>query len=170
MVAGPAAVDAGRDPKQRRTRTHGSTYRNPNRNRSGRPLAGGHARPGSGRRQWRRGARRHTGPRAPPPSPSPAPAPDPAPFVDLFVGYWDMPAYPDGSLPVVNRTAGGCVIVKHSLTGMNRLDQVVLVPGWTYTIVSNGDGTASRVQVDLSNPTTGETASIRVENGKTVIR
>src|SRR3954469_5586094 len=103
-------------------------------------------------------------------TPAPAPAPDPAPFVDVCDGYWDMPAYPDGSLPVVNRTAGGCVIVKHSLTGVNRLDQVVLVPGWTYTIVSNGDGTASRVQVDLSNPATGETASIRVENGKTVIR
>jgi hypothetical protein len=104
------------------------------------------------------------------PAPAPAPATDPAPFVDVCDGYWDMPAYPDGSLPVVNRTAGGCVIVKHSLTGVNRLDQVVLVPGWTYTIVSNGDGTASRVQLDLSNPTTGETASIRVENGKTVIR
>src|SRR4051812_23368037 len=101
---------------------------------------------------------------------TPAPAPDPAPFVDVCDGYWNMPAYPDGSLPVVNRTTGGCVIVKHTLTGVNRLDQVVLVPGWTYTIVSNGDGTASRVQVDLSNPTTGETASIRVENGKTVIR
>jgi hypothetical protein len=103
-------------------------------------------------------------------TPAPAPAPDPAPFVDVCDAYWNMPAYPDGSLPVVNRTAGGCVIVKHSLTGVNRLDQVVLVPGWTYTLVSNGDGTASRVQVDLSNPTTGETASIRVENGKTVIR
>jgi hypothetical protein len=101
---------------------------------------------------------------------TPAPAPDPAPFVDVCDGYWDMPAYPDGSLPVVNRTAGGCVIVKHTLTGVNRLDQVVLVPGWTYTIVSNGEGTSSRVALDFKNPTTGETASIRVENGKTVIR
>src|SRR4051812_33706901 len=103
-------------------------------------------------------------------TPAPAPAPDPAPFVDVCDGYWDMPAYPDGSVPVVNRTSGGCVIVKHSLTGVNRLDQVVLVPGWTYTIVSNGEGTSSRVQLDFNNPTTGETASIRVENGKTVIR
>jgi hypothetical protein len=60
--------------------------------------------------------------------------------------------------------------VKHSLTGVNRLDQVVLVSGWTYTIVSNGEGTSSRVALDFKNPTTGETASIRVENGKTVIR
>src|SRR3954465_12892971 len=103
-------------------------------------------------------------------TPAPAPAPDPAPFVDVCDGYWDMPAYPDGSLPVVNRTAGGCVIVKHTLTGVNRLDQVVIVPGWTYTIVSNGEGTSSRVALDFKNHTTGETASTRGENGKTVIR
>src|SRR4051794_4793824 len=64
---------------------------------------------------------------------------DPAPWVDVCEGYWDMPPYADGSLPVVNRTNGGCVVVKHSLTGVNRLDFVVLVPGWTYTIDSNGD-------------------------------
>src|SRR4051794_34868694 len=63
-------------------------------------------------------------------APAPAPAPDPT-WVDVCAGYWDMPAYPDGSLPIVNRTSGGCVIVKHSLTGVNRLDQVILVPGWT---------------------------------------
>jgi hypothetical protein len=91
-------------------------------------------------------------------------------WVDVCEGYWDMPAWSDGSLPIVNRTNGGCVIVRHYLTGVNRLSQVVLVPGWTYTVKSNGDGTSSRVEVDLSNPTTGQTASIRVENGKTVIR
>jgi hypothetical protein len=103
------------------------------------------------------------------PAPAPAPAPDPV-FVDVCQGYWDMPAYDDGSLPVVNRTNGGCVIVKHSPTGVNRLDTVVLVPGWTYVIEANGEGTTSRVQLSFSNATTGETASIRVENGKTVIR
>src|SRR3954468_18060644 len=103
------------------------------------------------------------------PTPPPAPTPGP-PFIDGCEGYGDMPAYADGSLPVVNRTAGGCVIVKHSLTGVNRLDRVVIVPGWTYTIVSNGEGPPSRVALDFKNPTTGETASIRVENGKTVIR
>jgi hypothetical protein len=46
---------------------------------------------------------------------------------------------------------------------------VVIVPGWTYTVKSNGDGTNSRVELDFTNPTTGERASIRVENGKTVI-
>jgi hypothetical protein len=101
---------------------------------------------------------------------TPAPAPDPVPFVDVCDGYWNLPPYPDGSLPVVNRTAGGCVIVRHSTTGVNTLDQVILVPGWTDTVIDNGGGTSSRVQVDFTNPTTGEKASIRVENGKTVIR
>jgi hypothetical protein len=103
------------------------------------------------------------------PAPAPAPAPDPAPFIDVCDGFWDMPAYPDGSLPVVNRTNGGCVIVRHSLAGVNRLDRVILVPGWTYVVQSNGEGTASRVQLDFTNPATGAKASIRVENGKTVI-
>jgi hypothetical protein len=80
-----------------------------------------------------------------------------------------MPAWPDGSLPVVNRTAGGCVIVRHYPSGVNLLSQVVLVPGWTYTIRSNGGGTNSRVQLDFVNPSSGEKASIRVEAGKTVI-
>jgi hypothetical protein len=101
--------------------------------------------------------------------PAPAPAPETA-WVDVCEGYWDMPAYDDGSLPIVNRTNGGCVIVKHSLTGVNRLDQVVLVPGWTYVVEANGEGTTSRVQLSFTNPTTGEKASIRVENGKTDIR
>jgi hypothetical protein len=99
-----------------------------------------------------------------------APAPDPAPFVDICDGYFNLPPYPDGSLPLVNRTAGGCVIIRHYLSGVNLLDQVILVPGWSYTIVSNGGGTNSRVQLDFTNSTTGQTASIRVEAGKTVIR
>ena len=35
---------------------------------------------------------------------------------------------------------------------------------------SNGEGTKSRVQLSFANATTGQTASIRVENGKTDIR
>ena len=34
---------------------------------------------------------------------------------------------------------------------------------------ANGEGSNSRVQLSFSNPTTGEKAQIRVENGKTVI-
>jgi hypothetical protein len=73
-------------------------------------------------------------------------------------------------MPLVNRTNGGCVIIKASVTGSLRLDRVILVPGWTYTIESNGEGTSSRVQLSFLNPTTGEKASIRVEAGKTDIR
>jgi hypothetical protein len=49
------------------------------------------------------------------------------------------------------------------------LDFVVVVPGWTYT-VENGGGTRGRVQISFETPTTGQTASIRVEPGKTDIR
>src|SRR3954465_12609540 len=100
-------------------------------------------------------------------TPTPAPAPV---FVDVCEGYWDLPPYEDGSMPLVNRTNGGCVIVKASVTGTLRPDRGILVPGWTYTIESNGEGTSSRVQLSFLNPTTGEKASIRVEAGKTDIR
>jgi hypothetical protein len=54
---------------------------------------------------------------------STTPPPPDTTFVDVCEGYWDMPAWPDGSLPVVNRTNGGCVIVRHYLTGVNRLSR-----------------------------------------------
>jgi hypothetical protein len=96
--------------------------------------------------------------------------PTPPPVTaDPCAPYWDL-SFTDGTSAVVNRTAGGCVIIKHYASGVNLLYQVDLLPGWTYTIVSNGEGTSSRVQLDLENPTTGEKAEIRVENGKTVIR
>jgi hypothetical protein len=96
--------------------------------------------------------------------------PPPAPVVaDPCEGYFDLPAYADGTFPMVNRTNGGCVVVHAWANGALTLDFVVLVPGWTYT-VENGGGTKGRVQISFSNPTTGETASIRVEPGKTDIR
>lgn len=97
------------------------------------------------------------------------PAPPPAPVADPCAPYWDMPAYPDGSLPIVNRTNGGCVIVRAWPNGALTLDSVALVAGWTYTIESGG-GTKGRVQLSFENPATGQTASIRVEPGKTDIR
>jgi hypothetical protein len=87
----------------------------------------------------------------------------PAPTVDPCEGYWNEPG-------LVNRTNGGCVIVSHSDAGVNRLDRVILLPGWSYVVESNGEGTKSRVELSFSNATTGQTASIRVENGKTDIR
>jgi hypothetical protein len=99
-------------------------------------------------------------------SATPTPPPD---FIDVCADRWDTVSYTDGSSAVINRTLGGCVGVRHYPSGVNVLDFVDLLPGWTYTIVSNGAGTSSRVQLSLSNRTTGEKAQIRVENGKTVI-
>jgi hypothetical protein len=97
------------------------------------------------------------------------PAPTPAPVVaDPCDGYFDY-SYTDGSSAIVNRTNGGCVIVRAWPNGALTLDFVVLVPGWTYTVESGG-GTKGRVQLSFENPTTGQTASIRVEPGKTDIR
>jgi hypothetical protein len=98
---------------------------------------------------------------------TPSPTPDPA-YVDPCEGYFDW-SYTDGSNAIVNRTNGGCVIVRAWPSGALTLDFVVLVPGWTYT-VENGGGTKGRVQVSFANPTTGQKASIRVEPGKTDIR
>jgi len=89
--------------------------------------------------------------------------PPPAPTVDPCDGYWELPE-------LVNRTSGGCVIIHHSDAGTNTLQQVVLLPGWSYVVESNGEGSKSRVELSFSNATTGQTASIRVENGKTDIR
>src|SRR3954451_1173526 len=98
----------------------------------------------------------------------PTPPPQPAVSVDPCVDSWDT-TYADGSVAIVNATRGGCVIVRRYPSGVNVLDQVILLPGWTYTVESNGGGTNSRVQLAFNTPTTGETAQIRVESGKTVI-
>src|SRR3954464_8237598 len=86
--------------------------------------------------------------------------PPPAPDVDPCEPYWSLPE-------IVNRTLGGCVVVKP--TTPLALGLVAVLPGWTYTVDSSG-GTDGRVQVSFENPTTGERAQIRVEPGKTVIR
>jgi len=86
------------------------------------------------------------------------PPPSTEPWVDPCDGYW-------GLADIVNRTNGGCVGVTSSMT----LAFVAVLPGWTYT-VENGGGTKGRVQVSFLQPATGQTASIRVEPGKTDIR
>ena len=93
----------------------------------------------------------------------------PTDFLSICADRWDTVSYTDGSSAVINRTLGGCVGVRHYPTGVNALDFVDLQPGWSYTIDANGEGSNSRVQLSFSNPTTGQKAQIRVENGKTVI-
>src|SRR3954469_10736420 len=94
---------------------------------------------------------------------STTPAPPPAESVDVCAGPLATVSYTDGSSAVINPTAAGCVVVRHYPSGVNVLDFVDLLPGWTYSIVSNGAATSSRVQLSFSNPATGQKASIRVE-------
>jgi hypothetical protein len=86
--------------------------------------------------------------------------PPPAPETDPCEPYWQLPE-------IVNRTLGGCVVVK--TTTPLQLDFVAVNPGWTYTVDSSG-GSDGRVQVSFLQPATGAKASIRVEPGKTVIK
>ena len=86
--------------------------------------------------------------------------PPPAPDVDPCEPYWALPE-------IVNRTLGGCVVVR--TTTPLSLDFVAPLPGWNYTVDSSG-GSDGRVQVSFENPTTGQRAQIRVEPGKTVIK
>jgi hypothetical protein len=84
----------------------------------------------------------------------------PAPDVDPCEAYWALPE-------IVNRTLGGCVVVRP--TTPLSLDFVTVLPGWSYTVDSSG-GSDGRVQVSFENASTGQRAQIRVEPGKTVIR
>ena len=88
------------------------------------------------------------------------PPPPTGPDIDPCEPYWVLPE-------IVNRTAGGCVVVKN--TTPLQLDFVAPLPGWTYTVDSSG-GSDGRVQVSFLYPATGAKASIRVEPGKTVIK
>src|SRR3954469_11799114 len=84
---------------------------------------------------------------------SPPPPPPPAADVDPCEPYWALPE-------IVNRTLGGCVVVK--TTTPLALDFVAALPGWTYTVDSSG-GSDGRVQVSFEEPATGRKAMIRVE-------
>ena len=95
--------------------------------------------------------------------------PPPAVTSDPCAGYWET-TYADGSVAVVNASAGGCVIVRSWPAGFLTLDRAIPLAGWTYTVDSNGGGTNSRVQVSFENAATGQEAQVRVEYGKTVIR
>jgi hypothetical protein len=63
----------------------------------------------------------------------------------------------------------GCISVIQQGSTL-RLYTIALTPGWTYTVISNGEGTNSRVAVEFANPATGQRAEARIEFGKTVIR
>jgi hypothetical protein len=76
----------------------------------------------------------------------------------------------DGGVIFSNQVGdAGCISVVVQGTSL-RLYAIALTPGWTYTVTSNGGGTNSRVQVEFSNPSTGQRAEARIEAGRTVIR
>lgn len=64
--------------------------------------------------------------------------------------------------------AAGCVGVRSTGSTL-RLAWVVLAPGWTYVVKSNGEGTNSRVQLQFTQTSTGDRVDFRYEFGKTVI-
>jgi hypothetical protein len=75
----------------------------------------------------------------------------------------------DGSTVFGNDSIAGCVLVRSSLSGALRLEQVIPAPGWTYVVKSDG-GDHNRVQVQLTESTTRERVEFRIEPGKTVIK
>jgi hypothetical protein len=62
----------------------------------------------------------------------------------------------------------GCVGVRVTATTL-RLAWVVLNPGWTYVVKSNGGTTRSRVEVLFTKASTGQKVDFRYERGKTVV-
>jgi hypothetical protein len=77
----------------------------------------------------------------------------------------------DGSTLWANQITGvACVIVKTTSGGSLLLGEIRLAPGWVSKIKSSGGGSQNRVDVEFSNPTTGEKHSILMAPGKTDIR
>jgi hypothetical protein len=104
-----------------------------------------------------------------------APAPDPSPTAEP----WALcPEYAqgsviaaDGSTLWANQISGvACVIVKTTPTGSLLLNEVRVAPGWVSQTKSSGGGSSNRVDVEFTNPSTGEKHSILMQPGKTVIR
>jgi hypothetical protein len=101
----------------------------------------------------------------PPPS-------DPAPYVDYCAQDPNGMLYTleDGSTVFANYAgSAGCVWVRSYPAGYLRLDHVIVAPGWTYVVKSNGEGTNSRVQLEFTQPATGQKVDFRVEFGKTKV-
>jgi hypothetical protein len=78
---------------------------------------------------------------------------------------------PDGSSTFANVVADmACVVVRAQPSGVLSLYQLGVAPGWGYTIKSAGGGNSNQVDIEFSNPSTGEKHSILVKPGRTAIR
>jgi hypothetical protein len=80
--------------------------------------------------------------------------------------------FADGSFIYSNAANdAGCVTAQVFPSGGARLYRVVVAPGWTYKVKSNGGSTSgSRVEVQFDNAATRERVSVRMEAGRTVIK
>jgi hypothetical protein len=112
------------------------------------------------------------------PAPAPAPAPDPAP--EPSGNGWTLcPEYatsgfdvlPDGSTLFANEIAGvACLVARSTPSGVLSIYQLRLGAGWVASTKSAGGGNSNRIDIEISNPSTGDKHSILVAPGKTVIR
>jgi hypothetical protein len=103
------------------------------------------------------------------PAPTPTPAPAPV-LLDCFgdVGDPTIPNMTEPDVAVNYAGEAGCVGIRTSATSL-RLAWVVLAPGWSYVVKSDGGGTNSRVQLQFTQASTGKRIDFRYEFGKTVI-
>jgi hypothetical protein len=91
-------------------------------------------------------------------------------LLDCFGDFGD-PAIPNMTAPdVAVNYAGsaGCVGVRVTPTSV-RLAWVVLAPGWSYVVKSNGGGSKARVELRFLRASTGERIVFRYQQGRTTI-
>src|SRR4051794_32624825 len=101
-------------------------------------------------------------------NPAPTPAPAPAPVLPDCFGDPAIIAMTTPDIAVNYAGEAGCVGVQSTGSTL-RLAWGVLNPGWTYVVEDNGTGTNSRVQLQFTQPSTGQRIDFRFEFGKTVI-
>jgi hypothetical protein len=77
--------------------------------------------------------------------------------------------FADGSFIYSNGTDAGCVTARVHPSGGASLYRVVVAPGWTYKVKSNG-GTTNGSRVEVQFERGRERVSIRMEAGRTVIK
>lgn len=102
---------------------------------------------------------------------TPAPPPPEPATLDCFGDFGD-PTIPNMTEPGVAVNYAGdaaCVGVRVTASGSVRLAWVVLAPGWTYVVKSDGTGTSNRVELRFTQALSGRKVDFRFERGRTTI-
>jgi hypothetical protein len=103
-----------------------------------------------------------------------APAPSPTPGFTLCPEFASSgpTSLADGSILFANEIPGdvACVIVRDSPTGSLSLEEVRLGTGWTASIKSSGGGSSNKIDVTVTNRTTGGQHEFVIAPGKADIR